>query len=107
MTPPRSSTTPATTCSPFAALPEAHWRKIWSTKPLDRVNGEIERRARVVGIFLNDAAVLRIVSVVVAETQDERRDTERRHVAEHTMALLYEPPSEPLDTRSYVQESHP
>jgi putative transposase len=83
----------------FAAFPEAHWRKIWSTNPLERVNGEIKRRTRVVGIFPNDAAVLRLVSAVVAETHDEWQDTERRYLAEHTMALIYEAPVKPLDTK--------
>jgi putative transposase len=35
----------------FTAFPRAHWTKIWSTNPLERVNKEIKRRARVVGIF--------------------------------------------------------
>ena len=86
----------------FAAFPEAHWRKIWSTNPLERVNGEIKRRTRVVGIFPNDAAVLRLVSAVVAETHDEWQDTERRYLAEHSMALLYEPAPEPLDTKEVM-----
>ena len=34
----------------FTAFPRAHWRKIWSTNPLERVNKEIKRRSRVVGI---------------------------------------------------------
>ena len=33
----------------FTAYPRAHWTKIWSTNPLERVNKEIKRRARVVG----------------------------------------------------------
>jgi putative transposase len=33
----------------FTAFPRAHWQKIWSTNPLERVNKEIKRRARVVG----------------------------------------------------------
>lgn len=37
----------------FTAFPRAHWQKIWSTNPLERVNKEIKRRARVVGIFSN------------------------------------------------------
>lgn len=40
--------------------------------------------------ILNDAAVLRLVSAVVAETHDEWQDTERRYLAKHTTALLYE-----------------
>lgn len=36
----------------FAVFPREHWRKIWSTNPLERLNKEIKRRARVGGIFL-------------------------------------------------------
>ena len=86
----------------FTAFPVAHWRKIWSTNPLERVNGEIKRRTNVVGIFPNDAAVLRLVTAVVVETHDEWQDTERRYLAEHTMALLYEPAAEPLDTKEVM-----
>jgi hypothetical protein len=35
----------------FTAFTRAHWRKIWSTNPLERVNTEIKRRSRVAGIF--------------------------------------------------------
>jgi transposase-like protein len=35
----------------FTSFPRAHWQKIWSTNPLERVNKEIKRRSRVVGIF--------------------------------------------------------
>jgi putative transposase len=42
----------------FAVFPREHWRKIWSTNPLERLNKEIKRRAPVVGIFPNEAAVI-------------------------------------------------
>jgi transposase-like protein len=41
----------------FAAFPSAHWRQIWSTNPLERLNKEIKRRTDVVGIFPNEAAL--------------------------------------------------
>jgi len=55
----------------FAAFPRAHWSKIWSTNPLERLNKEIKRRARVVGIFLcvplgaggSDGSAARLVEV--------------------------------------------
>ncbi len=83
----------------FSTFPEAHWRKIWSTNPLERLNAEIKRRTRVVGIFPNDAAVLRLVTAVVAETHDEWQVAERRYLAEGTMARLYDitPTSEPTE----------
>jgi putative transposase len=37
----------------FATFPVSHWRKIWSTNPLERVSGEIKRRTNAVGIFPN------------------------------------------------------
>ena len=46
--------------------------------------------------------MLRLVSAVVAETHDEWQDTERRYLAEHTMALLYEPAIGPLDTKEVM-----
>ncbi len=73
----------------FNAFPRAHWRKIWSTNPLERLNKEIKRRARVVGIFPNDAAVIRLVGAVLADTHDEWVTDERRYLSEGSLALLY------------------
>src|SRR5215208_254315 len=38
----------------FTAFPLAHWRKLWSTNPLERLNKEVKRRTNVVGIFPDD-----------------------------------------------------
>ena len=74
----------------FASFPQAHWKKIWSTNPLERVNKEIKRRTNVVGIFPNEAAVVRLAGSVLLELHDEWQVTERRYLAEGSMAKLYE-----------------
>lgn len=73
----------------FSAFPRAHWRKIWSTNPLERLSEEIKRRSRVVGIFPNDAAVIRLVGAVLADTHDEWQTDDRRYLSEASMARLY------------------
>jgi putative transposase len=72
----------------FSAFPQAHWRKLWSTNPLERVNGEIKRRSNVVGIFPNDAAIARLLTAVVVETHDEWAVAERRYLSEESMSQI-------------------
>lgn len=80
----------ATDICAFAAFPTAHWKNIWSTNPLERVNEEIKRRTNVVGIFPNEAAVLRLAGSVLLEVHDEWQVAERRYLSEGSMAKIYE-----------------
>src|SRR4029450_11865064 len=69
----------------FSAFPPGHWKKIWSTNPLERLNKEIKRRTDVVGVFPNPEALLRLAGAVLVEAHDEWQTGDRRHVAEgHT-----------------------
>src|SRR4029078_1284370 len=73
----------------FSAFPRAHWTKIWSTNPLERLNKEVKRRARVVGIFPTEASVIRLVGAVLADVHDEWQAGDRRYLSEGSMAKLY------------------
>ena len=55
----------------YMSFPELHWRQIRSTNPLERLNREIRRRTDVVGIFPNDASLLRLVTMLLVEQHDE------------------------------------
>jgi putative transposase len=77
----------------FTGFPPSHWKKIWSTNPLERLNKEIKRRTDVVGVFPNPQALLRLAGAVRVEAHDEWQTGDRRYLAEGTMALLTAPPT--------------
>ncbi len=79
---------------PFTAFPVAHWQKIWSTNPLERLNKEIKRRTHVVGVFPNPKALVRLAGAVLVEAHDEWQVSDRRYLSEGSMAQLNQPAKE-------------
>jgi transposase-like protein len=72
----------------FAVFPQRHWRQIWSTNPLERVNKEINRRTDVVGVFPNPAALLRLAGSVLIEQHNEWEAGDRRYFSAASMLEL-------------------
>jgi putative transposase len=74
----------------FYAFPAEHWPKLRSTNPLERFNREIGRRTDVVGIFPDDASLIRLVSMLAIEANDEWL-VGRSYISQKSMATLSEP----------------
>jgi putative transposase len=84
----------------FAPFPVDHWRRIWSTNPLERLIKEIKRRADVVGIFPDERAILRLVGAVLIEAHDEWAIAERRYLSDGSMATILAGAEAPQTTSS-------
>ena len=71
----------------FYAFPREHWSKLRSTNPLERVNREIGRRTDVVGIFPNDAALIRLAGAMLIEQNDEWLIA-RRYLSQESLSAV-------------------
>ena len=62
-------------------FPTNHWRKIRTSNLVERLNREIKRRTRVVGIFPNVASCERLISSVLLETCEEWQTTREAYLS--------------------------
>ncbi len=76
----------------YMGFPAQHRAKLHSTNPLERLNGEIKRRSEVVGIFPNEAAVIRLIGALLLEQNDEWAVQRARYMSLETIAPLSDDP---------------
>jgi len=76
----------------YMSFPVTHRTKLHSTNPIERLNGEIKRRTDVVGIFPNEAAIIRLVGAILLEQNDEWAVQRARYMTLETMAPLSDDP---------------
>ncbi|UGS34538.1 transposase [Capillimicrobium parvum] len=74
----------------FYAFPAEHWPKLRSTNPLERFSREIGRRTDVVGIFPDDPSLIRLVSMLAIEANDEWL-VGRAYISQKSMAEVLSP----------------
>ena len=77
----------------YMTFPAAHRAKLHSTNPIERLNGEIKRRTDVVGIFPNEAAIVRLVGAILIEQNDEWAVQRARYMTLETIVPLSDDPA--------------
>jgi putative transposase len=76
----------------FMDFPKEHRVKIHSTNVLERLNGEVKRRADVVGIFPNDKSIMRLVGALLMEQNDEYA-IQKRYMSLESLAVMSDNPA--------------
>lgn len=70
----------------YKTFPPEHQRSIRSTNPLERLNREVRRRTRVVGVFPDRPSVYRLVGTILLETDEDWR-AGRRYFSQESMRI--------------------
>jgi len=74
----------------FTGFPKEHWRQLASTNPLERFNKEIKRLANIIGIFANNAAIVRLSGALAIEQTEEWHLT-RRYMSQESLSRVLQP----------------
>jgi transposase-like protein len=82
----------------YMSFPAQHRAKLHSTNPIERPIGEIKRRTEVVGIFPNEAAIVRLVGAILLEQNDEWAVQRARYITLESFAPVSDDPLVGLPT---------
>jgi putative transposase len=82
----------------YMSFPAQHRAKLHSTNPIERPIGEIKRRTEVVGIFPNEAAIVRLVGAILLEQNDEWAVQRARYITLESIAPVSDDPLVGLPT---------
>jgi transposase-like protein len=89
----------------YKNFPQEHWRRIHSNNPLERVNREIRRRIRVVGIFPDRSSTIRLVGTLLKEQDDDWRGTARKYFSTESMRLVsHDRPKDQPEEETFLAE---
>ena len=72
----------------YMSFPSEHRRQLHSTNPLERLNKEIRRRTRVVGIFPHTKSLIRLVAMLLSEQDDEWQAAEKAYFSQTSMSKV-------------------
>ena len=70
----------------FTAFPPSLWKRLWTSNAMERTNEELKRRTRVVGVFPNRDAVIRLVGAMLADIHDTWECTSKAYMLPSVLA---------------------
>lgn len=72
----------------FMHFPQEHRRRLHSTNPLERLHKEIKRRTNIIGIFPSKESLMRLVTTLLEEQDDEWQVADRRYFGIESMKKI-------------------
>ena len=86
----------------FTAFPPALWKRLWTSNAMERTNAELKRRTRVVGVFPNRDAIIRLVGALLADIHDTWECTNKTYMLPELLSLCKQTMTEKEDATNPI-----